>query len=29
MYTHDIDYVIRTLGVGATYRGVSLSKLWD
>ena len=21
MYTHDIDYVIRTLGVGATYRG--------
>lgn len=21
MHTHDIDYVIRTLGVGATYRG--------
>ena len=25
MYTHDIDYVIRTLGVGATYRGYPVS----
>ena len=29
MYTHDIDYVIRTLGVGATYRGYRYLKLWD